>query len=269
MKKLAFGLAATAAFAGQIGSQAIAADMPAQVSKTPPPVVAPVANWTGCYVGGGGGYGLFHQENTGHFDGPPRVQISDTFSNSGKGGFGTVQGGCDYQFNIGTWGIVVGGFADYDFADINGKRSDIINAAVGNVKLSSQWAVGGRVGMLVNPQLLTFVTAGYVEAKFDRTNWTNLFGPPFNVANGFYTDGSTFKGWFLGTGDEWALSFLPGLYWKNEYRASHMDRQNQPVLVVFNGARTGISYDAEKWIHTVRTELVYRFNWGGPIGAKY
>ena len=42
---------------GALGS-ANAADlpMPAPVYKAPPP--APVYNWTGCYIGGGGGYAL-------------------------------------------------------------------------------------------------------------------------------------------------------------------------------------------------------------------
>ena len=64
MKKLALALAATAAFAGQ----AIAADMPARMPAKAAPVVAPVANWTGCYIAGGGGYGLWQQESAGYAD---------------------------------------------------------------------------------------------------------------------------------------------------------------------------------------------------------
>ena len=43
----------------------MAADMaPRAYTKAPPPPVAVVASWTGCYVGGGGGYGMWNQENT-------------------------------------------------------------------------------------------------------------------------------------------------------------------------------------------------------------
>jgi outer membrane immunogenic protein len=266
MKKLT--LALTAAFVAQVGGHAIAADMPARV-KAPPPVVAPVASWTGCYVGGGGGYGLWYQENTPYFD-VTRIQITDTFSNSGKGWFGTLQGGCDYQFGgIGSWQIVVGAFADYDFADMNGRRTDPVFAAVGDEKLSSQWAVGGRIGLLVTPQLLTYFSGGYTEAQFDRTIWTINFAP-FNTPNGLYSDATTYKGWFLGSGYEYALGFLPGLYWKTEYRFSHLDRQTEPVRLTATGLPFGYSYDSEKWVHTVRSELVYRFNFGGaPLVAKY
>src|SRR5437868_15254961 len=64
MKKIAIALTAVAAFTGS----AVAADMaPRAYTKAPAPVVA-VANWTGCYVGGGGGYGLWNQDNTGYLD---------------------------------------------------------------------------------------------------------------------------------------------------------------------------------------------------------
>jgi outer membrane immunogenic protein len=31
----------------------------------------------------------------------------------------------------------------------------------------------------------------------------------------------------------------------------------------------GCSIDSKKWVQTVRSELVYRFNWGSPVVAKY
>src|SRR6478752_1026270 len=65
---------------------------------------APVAyapSWTGCYVGGGGGYGLWNQENTGFIDGPPRVPFTATTTAGGRGYLGAVGGGCDYQFPVG------------------------------------------------------------------------------------------------------------------------------------------------------------------------
>lgn len=106
------------------------------------------------------------------------------------------------------------------------------------------------------------------EAKFDRTNYTNAFAP-FGVPTGLYTDSATHKGYFIGAGDEYALSFLPGLFWKTEYRASLFDRQTQLTRVVATGLPFGKSYNTKKWEHSVRSELVYRFNWGGAVVAKY
>src|SRR5512140_983468 len=61
MKRLALALSAVAAFA----APALAADMAPRYTKAPPPPVAAVVHWTGCYVGGGGGYGMWNEENTG------------------------------------------------------------------------------------------------------------------------------------------------------------------------------------------------------------
>ncbi len=76
------------------------------------PLPVPVASWTGCYIGGG--YGLWDQENTNFFDATatsPRTQVSVTDSAGGRGWFGTVQGGCDYQFGLGNSQFVLGAFA--------------------------------------------------------------------------------------------------------------------------------------------------------------
>ena len=57
MKKLVIALAAAAA----LTSPAFAADMAAKAPLRAAPV-AYAPTWTGCYVGGGGGYGLFDIE---------------------------------------------------------------------------------------------------------------------------------------------------------------------------------------------------------------
>ena len=141
---------------------------------------------------------------------------------------------------------------------------------VGDETLTNSWSVGGRIGVLVTPQLLGYFSGGYSEARFGSTTYTNLFGPPFGVLTGYLLPGSTYKGWFLGAGDEYGLGFLPGLFWKTEARASHYDRQTQSDYFNNTNVRTGFAYDAEKWVYSVRSELVYRFNFGGSaVVAKY
>jgi outer membrane immunogenic protein len=267
MKKIAIALTAAAALTGS----AYAADMaPRAYTKAPAPV-AVVTNWTGCYVGGGGGYGLWNQDNTGFDDTlvirgtGARVQTTERATAGGRGYFGTVQGGCDYQFALGTWNMVIGAFGDYDFASEKGQLNLPVSNLFGQEKLSSKWAVGGRIGWLVTPQLLTYFSGGYTEAKFDQVNFNvNLFPATTN-----YFQGNTYKGWFLGAGDEYALSFLPGLFWKTEYRFSEFDTKNNILYNATTNLRTVASYDSQKWDHSVRSELVYRFNWGGPVVAKY
>jgi len=276
MKKLVLALTAAAA----LTAPALAADMAPRYAKAPPPVVA-VTNWTGCYVGGGGGYGLWNQENTGYFDFPgglfenlravvpARTRLTETVTTGGRGYFGTVQGGCDYQFAVGANQFVIGAFGDYDFAGMKGNHNPPGTNIWAQEKLTDAWSVGGRIGWLVTPSLLTYFSAGYTEAKFDRQNYTNLIGPPFGIAAGVYTDSKWYKGWFLGAGDEYALSFLPGLFWKTEYRFSEFNTEVNPIRVTATGLATIYSEDSKKYVHTVRSELVYRFNWGGPVVAKY
>ena len=141
----------------------------------------------------------------------------------------------------------------------------------GYEKLSSQWSAGGRVGVLVTPSLLTYFSAGYTEAHFNGSNLQNniLALGPIGAATPFSIGSRNYHGYFLGAGDEYALNFLPGLFWKTEYRFSDLDTGTNPVRIAATGAPTIFSNDSHKYVHTVRSELVYRFNWGGPVVAKY
>jgi outer membrane immunogenic protein len=266
MKKLVVALSALVAFTGS----ALAADMaPRTYSKAPPPAPLAVTNWTGCYVGAGGGGAMTKNDHndfsnslalTGFAPGTP---LSPNLSTGADGWFGTVQVGCDYQFN----NFVVGVFGDYDFMSVKG---DIVGggffnpALTGSQKQDSQWAVGGRAGYLVLPQLLTYVSGGYTQAHWTSTTLYSFFAVP-PVAT---LPGATKGGWFIGTGDEYALSFLPGLFWKTEYRYSEFDRANVAITTI-PGAPIGVSETQRFREHSVRSELVYRFNWGGPVVAKY
>ncbi len=272
MKKFALAVTAVAALSGQ----ALAADMPMKARPAPPPPVV-VANWTGCYVSGGLGYGMYHQENYDYFNPAligavgPRVAFSGQYDTGGRGWLGRVGGGCDYQFGgMGSWTLVIGAFADYDWADINGRWSNgFLN--VGTETLNSQWAVGGRIGMLVTPNLLTYFSGGWTEARFDYGALTFNLPPPGNVANGTYLPGHTYKGWFLGSGLEYQLNWAPGLTLKTEYRFSEFDVGANPFLIVGTGAYTGFEVDSKKYVQTVTTSLSYKFNWGKApaVVAKY
>src|SRR4051812_28232761 len=77
-----------------------AADLPAR----PPAVVAPAAvvtSWTGFYVYGGGGYGLWAADtSTSRPAGGPPIPVLPTIQRQGgKGWLARAGGGFDYQFN--------------------------------------------------------------------------------------------------------------------------------------------------------------------------
>ena len=267
MKRIVLALAAVAAFT----APGLAADMAAKAPMRAAPV-AYAPSFTGCYIGGGGGYGLWNQENTVFIDGPPRIQALRTTTEGGRGWFGTVQGGCDYQLSAGGFlgggGIVLGAFADYDFADLKGDVGPF-PGLIGHEKMSSAWAVGGRIGWVALPSLLVYFSGGYTEATFDRTDFSSVAFPIQPGGPFAFIDKRTYKGWFLGAGDEYALSFVPGLFWKTEYRFSEFDVASNPLRVFPGGGLLGDTIDSKKFVHTVRSELVYRFNWSGVGGARY
>jgi outer membrane immunogenic protein len=266
MKKTFLSIALTAGFAGS----AFAADLPVKAAR--PMAPAPVAySWTGCYVGAGGGYGMFTQRHRtiDPFGVPVTAGETDT---GGKGWFGTVAVGCDYQF-ADRW--VIGAFADYDFSSIKGnfQPTGIISAGglgvYGEEKLSSTWAAGGRLGYVVFPGLLAYVSGGYTQARFDGVAFSSL------ATNAPLLSGmapQTYKGWFLGTGYEYGIDFLPGLFWKTEYRYSSYSAERPAITGVTVAAAPGLPLfeDSRKDVQTIRSELVYRFNFGGgPVVARY
>jgi outer membrane immunogenic protein len=266
MKKLAIALTAIAAFT----APALAADMAAKAPMRAAPV-AYAPSWTGCYIGGGGGGAMTKSDHNDYSNSlaltgfAPNTPLGPNLSTGADGWFGTVQVGCDYQFN----NFVVGVFGDYDFMDVHGDTSIggfFAPALTGSQKQDSQWAVGGRAGYLVLPQLLTYVSGGYTQAHWTSTTLSSFFAPGIAVAT---LPGATKGGWFIGTGDEYALSFLPGLFWKTEYRYSEFDRANVNVTTLPAGLPTGTSVTEKFREHSVRSELVYRFNWGGPVAPRY
>jgi outer membrane immunogenic protein len=233
MKKFAIAVTAVAAFTGS----AIAADMPVKARYIAP--VATAYNWTGCYVGAGGGYGMYNQDMSADTLGILSGAGSGTTTLGGRGWFGTGQVGCDYQVMP---SIVIGAFGDYDFGSITG------NMGQTDEKLSSSWAAGGRIGWVALPNLLAYVSGGYTEARFDQ----------INIDTATYIPATTYKGWFLGSGYEYGLGFMPGLFWKTEYRFA--DYRAETVSGC-DPLGCGPAFDSHKYVQTIRTELVYRFNW--------
>jgi outer membrane immunogenic protein len=270
MKKLLLAISTVAAFTGS----AFAADMAVKAPPMAPPPPPP-PTFTGCWLGGGIGYGLFDQNNTEFDSFDTGIQITDTFSTGGKGWLGRVSGGCDYQFGglggLGGQGIVIGGFADYDWTNISGRVTSPTFEGVGSETMNNQWAIGARIGWIPLPGLLTYVSGGYTQAHFGATAFTFLFEPVIGFPEGIGRDAATYHGWFIGGGEEYAFNWLPGLFWKTEYRFSEFNTQNVVIRDLIDGDPL-ITAASHKCVQTVTTSLVWRFNFGGygaPVAARY
>src|SRR6201998_2448451 len=135
MKKLLLAATALVALTGS----AFAADLPARTyTKAPPPVVAP--SWTGFYIFGGGGGGLWNSDQHTQVTGTS-VPLSIDNRTGGSGWFGTVGAGYDWEVSQ-SW--VVGILADGQFGNIRGDLNDTFNGLTGFEKLQDQWAAGVR-----------------------------------------------------------------------------------------------------------------------------
>ena len=270
MKKLVIALAAAATFS----APAVAADLGARPYAKAPAPVAAVYNWTGFYIFGGGGGGLWNADsNVQTF--PGAIAITRDQRNGGSGWFGTVGAGYDMQF-AGRW--VAGIFGDAQFGDIRGSLSDpftFFGGTEGRMKLETSYAAGVRLGYLVAPNVLSYVNGGYSGSEWSGTSMTSLVAGGPTLAT---TDSFQRNGWFIGGGVENNLDIFgisaPGWFMKTEYRSAFYDRISLPETCTVAGCGvvgpTGTAVTFKPWTQTISTSLVYRFNWGGaPIQAKY
>ncbi len=249
MRSFFAALVASTAFA----SASVAADIAAK-PYTKAPAAIPGVNWTGFYIGGGGGYGLWNADTHSVATG---LQTGRELTTSGSGYFATVSGGFDWQFHP-SW--VLGVFGDAQFGDLNGAIVDRSFQSSVDAKSTERYAVGGRLGYLVAPNVLTYVNAGYAHTKYTagKLSRTGIVIVP----------DAEYDGWFVGGGVENSLNFFginaPGWFLKSEYRVSEYDRKlvGYPAL----GPTSGLSFKPIE--QTFTTQLVYRFGAGAASTTR-
>jgi outer membrane immunogenic protein len=265
MKKFVLALTALAAFTGS----AVAADLSSAPAYRAPPVVAP-PSWTGFYIFGGAGGGIW-DANTGTSvtpgTGGSGCILCINQKQGGDGWFGTAGAGYDWQFSP-KW--VFGILGDGQFGSIKGSIQDQNPFAVGNEKLQDTWAVGARAGYLVAPNVLSYVNAGYTGSNWSGTTLVSTFT---GGSLGTHTDSFSAQGWFVGGGVENNLDIFglsaPGWFMKTEYRAAYYDNKNLTERFDGSNLPNGTDINFKPMVQTISTSLVYRFNWTGPVVAKY
>jgi outer membrane immunogenic protein len=262
MKKFLIAMTAAAAFTGS----AMAADMaPKAYTKAPPPM-APVYSWTGFYIFGGVGGGIWDAATNTRLTGVG-TGLSINQTQGGDGWFGTVGAGYDWQINP-SW--VFGIFGDGQFGSLKGTIQDPVFFLTGSEKLQDAWAGGARIGYLVAPNVLSYVNGGYSGSHWSGTTLLNTFS---GFASGIHTNSFNRNGVFVGGGVENNLNIFgitaPGWFMKTEYRAAYYGNKN--INELFDGTNFLVGHDIafKPWTQTISTSLVYRFNWGGPVVAKY
>ena len=264
MKKVLLALTAVVAISGS----AQAADLAARpYTKAPPMAMAP--SWTGFYIFGGGGGGIWDANNNIKATGTG-APLSINQKQGGDGYFGTVGAGYDWQFG-GSW--VFGILADGQFGSLQGSMVDQTfpgGALTGTAKLRDTYAAGARLGYLVAPNVLSYVNAGWTGSDWSGVT---MLGANSGLPSGIHTNSfNTNDGVFVGGGVENNLNIFgissPGWFMKTEYRAAYYDTKTLNELTPAN-TLAGRDIAFKPFVQTISTSLVYRFNWGGPVVAKY
>jgi outer membrane immunogenic protein len=175
------------------------------------PVAAPVANWSGLYIGGNFGYGWGDGKTS--LSPLPTPAIFDdlgltTFNTDPKGVIGGAQVGYNWQ----TDSIITGVEADFQGSGIKGSVPlatfvDPSGHVPGEFAASSQklaWfgTVRGRLGVAVTPNFLLYATGGLAYGQIDasaNTHFVSPFNFPASVSR-------TNVGWTAGAGAEWMFA---------------------------------------------------------------
>lgn len=234
---------------------ASAADMPAKAPVYKAPMVA-ATPWTGFYVNGGVGYGIWAADSTTIDPATGLCRHCLTQVQGGRGWLATIGAGYDYQF---TNKIVAGLFGDASLSSLKGTIEDRDYPAIGNIKETSSWAFGARAGWLVTPQTLSYINAGYTGARFSGTDFANsATGGPFVPT--VSTPAFTASGWFLGGGVETSLA--SNWFWRTEYRYAYYGSKNfaettSAGVIIF-------TMNFKPTVQTVTSQIVYKFNGGLP-----
>lgn len=250
MKKFLLCTVGMTALAGP----AVAADLAARPYKAPPPVISPLYDWSGFYIGVNGGWGS-SRNCWGIVPVVGGVIADGCADRSG----GLVGGQIGYRWQAGQF--VFGLEAQGDWANLTGSRVSVFNPAfTTHTQTDGIGLFTGQIGYAWNATLL-YVKGGAAVTSNRYDINTTLGG--INVASA----SSTRWGGAVGVGLEYG--FAPNWSAGIEYDHLFMGDTNNSFSVVnplLAGALNRISQDVD--MVTVRVN--YRFGgYGAPIAARY
>ncbi len=242
MKKILFATVALLTLGA--AAPAIGADLGARgyYNKAPAPAyAAPIYNWTGFYLGAHLG-GAFSSDS--NFSGLAT-------GNNGNGRFlGGLQVGADWQFHP---NFVVGVEGQYSW--LSGSVGAVFPGGTYTNDQRGLGSITGRVGYTWGPGLV-YVKGGY--AYSDNNEKLVVAGVP----SAFVIDGDHRNGYTVGAGLEYM--FAPNWSAKAEYQYYNFGDAHftAPTSMVSAGNFTTDD-------HTLKAGVNYRFNWAGPVAARY
>ena len=254
MKKFWLGTVGLVAIG--MAAPASAADMAARpYTKAPPPVVAPIYDWTGFYIGANGGWA--QSRNCVDFFSATGIDSPDGCRERSGG---VVGGQLGYRWQVSQW--VFGLEAQGDWADLSNTRVSLLNPSFSTrTKTDAIGLFTGQIGYAWNASL--FYVKGGVAVTDNRFS-------VLNTLTGAELAEASATRWGAAVGVGWEYGFAPNWSAGIEYDHLFMGHSNNsfsvldPIPVAFLNNR--ISQDVDM----VTARVNYRFSWGSaPIVSKY
>jgi outer membrane immunogenic protein len=253
-------IATAAALALFAATAANAADIARPVYKAAP-VVVPMYDWSGFYIGINGGWGRADFDHSYNIWGHYNLAPGDTFDYSKSGGI--LGGHLGYNWQAGQWVFGVEGAIQKTWLDSGAQTSPFYPATdTWQSKMDWMASVTGRVGYAWN-NVLGYVKGGWAYASFndyvqDTVDFVSV-------------DGSR-NGWTLGVGFEYA--FAPNWTFGVEYNYYDFGSANiNAYSTNFNGGTfyPGTDHNLDLTVQSVLGRLTYKFGGYGksPVMAKY
>jgi outer membrane immunogenic protein len=237
---------------------AFAADMPMR------PYAAAPLSWSGCYLGGNFGVGWSDTHSGGiAFAGVPNPLV-DYGASIGNALIGGGQVGCDFQFAA-QW--VVGIQGKGEFGNIN--STNLVAPFPGitaSYQLKNTETLTARVGYTFAPDLLAYAKGGVAWARASAAAMAGVFV-------GETADFSA-TGYTVGGGLEYM--FAPGWSVFGEYNFMDFGTRNVDLFSTGQvnpgfGPAGALSDTIQMRLRSQETivGVNYKFNWAGPVVAKY
>jgi len=260
MKKFLLGTVGLLALG--MGAPASAADM-AVKARPPAPVIAPIYDWTGFYIGGNGGWG---QSNSClNFVDLTGLNFADgCASRSG----GLIGGQIGYRWQANQW--VFGLEAQGDWADLSRTRlSPFFDQALGGIPgvistRTSTDGIGlftGQIGYAWN-QALFYVKGGAAVTSNRFSILETISGIELASASATRWGGTAGVGFEYGFAPNWSFGV--------EYNHLWMGDANNSFSGVNFGSAAFINNRITQDVDMVTLRVNYRFGgYGAPIAARY
>ncbi|HTB00410.1 MAG TPA: outer membrane beta-barrel protein [Bradyrhizobium sp.] len=235
---------------------ALAADLaPRTYAKAPPPIMAPVYDWAGFYIGLNGGGASSRECYT--INSVAGVAVPPNSEGCHNASGGLVGGQVGYRWQSTNW--VFGLEAQGDWADLSGSNASLTAFPIpytNQTKIDALGLFTGQVGYAWN-NVLWYVKGGAAVSDNKYSSFFTGTGVIFNQTT------ETRWGGAVGTGIE--IGFAPN--WSVGFEYDHLFMGNSNVTFPTSAIAVTRSDSIRQDVDMGTVRINYRF--GGPVVARY